>query len=289
MSKLSRLLQNRVLQHNVSDSINLEFMMSEIDDLKKELKETKLAYQMAAQMSQFKASFLARTSHELRSPLSSLIGLHQLILSDLCESPEEQKEFIAQAYQSALKLMKLIDEIVTVSKTEHGTNKLILESIPIEDLFNYIHHLTHLQAANRNLKLNIISPEEQLYVYADHTRLVQSIVHLIDSAISIMRDGTIQVTADALSESDMNRIIIKLDCSPEIWQEGINSSQEIAKIDLEQIKEFSQDIKLSPGMKLLLSRTLLETMGGSLEISDILVEDTQTSQTQLILNCQRPS
>ena len=70
--------------------------MNEIDELKEELKQAQLAYQMAAQMSQFKAGFLARTSHELRSPLSSMIGLHQLILSDLCESPEEQKEFIKE-------------------------------------------------------------------------------------------------------------------------------------------------------------------------------------------------
>ncbi|MEW5858349.1 MAG: sensor histidine kinase, partial [Cyanobacteriota bacterium] len=42
-----------------------------------ELKQTQMAYHMATEMSQFKAGFLARTSHELRSPLNSLIGLHQ--------------------------------------------------------------------------------------------------------------------------------------------------------------------------------------------------------------------
>ena len=264
-------------------------MMNKIDELKKELEETQLAYQMAAQMSQFKASFLARTSHELRSPLSSLIGLHQLILSDLCESPEEQKEFIAQAYQSALKLMKLLDQIVTVAKTEYGTNRLILESISIKEMLNYIHQLTHLQAANSNLKLHIVSPEEPLYVYADRARLVQSIVNLIDSGISLMNEGTIQVTADSLPESDINRIIIELDCPPEVWQEGVNSDEQTSKIDLNKIKEFSQDITLSPGMKLLLSQTLLQTMGGSLEISALPSEDTQTSRTKLILSCKQPS
>ena len=47
-----------------------------------QLKQTQLAYQLAQQMSQFKAGFLTRVSHELRSPLNSMIGLHQLILSD---------------------------------------------------------------------------------------------------------------------------------------------------------------------------------------------------------------
>jgi signal transduction histidine kinase len=84
---------------------------------------------MAKEMSQFKAGFLARTSHELRSPLSSLIGLHQLILADLCDSPEEAREFVAQANASALKMVKLLDEVIAVSKTEHGTNRLELRSV----------------------------------------------------------------------------------------------------------------------------------------------------------------
>lgn len=261
-------------------------MINEIEGLKKELEETQLAYQMAAQMSQFKASFLARTSHELRSPLSSLIGLHQLILSDLCESPEEQKEFIAQAYQSALKLMKLIDEIVTVAKIEYGSNRLILESIPINELFDYIYQLTRIQAANRNIRLHIVTPEEPLSVYADHARLVQSIVNLIDSGISLMKEGVIQVTADFLPESGTNRIIIELDCPPEVWQEGINTDEQTSTIDLEQIRKFGQNIALSSGMKLLLSRTLLETMGGSLVLSNLDSADHQTSRTKIILSCK---
>ena len=262
--------------------------MKEIEELKQELEQTQLAYQMAAQMSQFKAGFLARTSHELRSPLSSLIGLHQLILSDLCESPEEQKEFIAQAYKSALKLMKLIDEIVTVAKTEYGTNQLNLESIQIRELFNYIYHLTHLQAANRNLKLQILPPEESLCVYADHARLVQSIVNLIDSGISLMKYGNIQVTADSLSERNASQILIDLDCPPQVWQEGINSLEQTNQISLDNIKAFSEDINMSSGMKLLLSKTLLETMGGNLEILNLSSEDSTTARTRLILTCPRP-
>lgn len=261
-------------------------MINEIEELKKELEETQLACQMAAQMSQFKASFLARTSHELRSPLSSLIGLHQLILSDLCESPEEQKEFIAQAYQSALKLMKLIDEIVTVAKIEYGSNRLILESIPINELFDYIYQLTRIQAANRNIRLHIVTPEEPMSVYADHARLVQSIVNLIDSGISLMKEGVIQVTADFLPELGTNRIIIELDCPPEAWQEGINACEQISAIDLEKVREFGQDIALSSGMKLLLSQTLLETMGGSLVLSNLDSADHQTSRTKITLSCK---
>ncbi|MEQ8958292.1 MAG: histidine kinase dimerization/phospho-acceptor domain-containing protein, partial [Coleofasciculus sp. C2-GNP5-27] len=77
----------------------------QLESLKQELEQTRLAYQMAHEMSLYKGGFLARTSHELRSPLSSLMGMHQLILSDLCDSPEEAKEFVAQAHTSAQKMV----------------------------------------------------------------------------------------------------------------------------------------------------------------------------------------
>jgi len=260
--------------------------MNEIDELKEELKQAQLAYQMAAQMSQFKAGFLARTSHELRSPLSSMIGLHQLILSDLCESPEEQKEFIAQAYQSALKLLKLIDEIVAVSKTEYGSNHLNLESLQLAEVFAEIDRLTHLQAANRNLTLEIATPDPEVLVYADRSRLIQLIFNLIDSGISLMKTGKIKLSTNQ-PESDTVTFEIDLDCPIALWQEQEITEPDFDGKDLAEIRQFLQDISLSASMKLLLSKTLLETMGGSLEILDCTYQNERQPLTRIILTCKK--
>jgi signal transduction histidine kinase len=268
--------------------------MNEINELKEELKQAQLAYQMAAQMSQFKAGFLARTSHELRSPLSSMIGLHQLILSDLCESPEEQKEFIAQAYRSALKLMKLIDEIIGVSKTEYGSNRLHLESLQLAEIFTEIERLTHLQAANRNLQLEIISPDPSVYVFADRSRLIQLIFNLIDSGISLMTEGKIKVSPAYLdlktvnaSQSPSIKIGIDFQCSASLWQENREPIEPNADSTLEEIRQLLQEIGLSPSMKLLLSQTLLETMGGSLELLDLSHQNNGELLTRITLICKK--
>ena len=260
--------------------------MNEIEELKEELKQAQLAYQMAAQMSQFKAGFLARTSHELRSPLSSMIGLHQLILSDLCESPEEQKEFIAQAYRSALKLMKLIDEIVAVSKTEYGTNSLHLESLQLAEVFTEIGRITHLPAANRNLKLEIVSPDPEIYVFADRSRLIQLIFNLIDSGIALMKLGKIKMSATDIT-TDMVRIEIDLECPATLWQDSDASESNFHGHDLAEIRELLQEISLSANMKLQMSQTLIETMGGSLEFQDLSDGDREQSLSRIILNCRR--
>jgi K+-sensing histidine kinase KdpD len=260
--------------------------MNEIEELKEELRQTKLACQMAAQMSQFKAGFLARTSHELRSPLSNMIGLHQLILSDLTESPEEQKEFIAQAYHSALKLMKLIDEIVGVSKTEYGSDRIYLESLQLAEIFSEIARLTHLQAANRNLKLNIIAPDPEVSVFGDRTRFIQLIFNLIDSGISLMKAGTIQLST---TEVTTDNAIVEMDfeCPATLWQEYTAESSNFEGSNLAQISEYLQQIDLSAHMKLLMSQTLLETMGGKLELLDLTKKNGDLPLTRIVLYCQK--
>jgi signal transduction histidine kinase len=262
---------------------------NEIEDLKQELKQTQLAYQMAAQMSQFKAGFLARTSHELRSPLSSLIGLHQLILADLCESPEEQKEFITQAYNSAIKLMALIDEIVAVSKTEYGTNQLKMESLQLADIFTEIYNLTHLQAANRNLKLTVMPPDYSVYVYADRARLIQSIINLIDSGIALMKEGKIQLVMITAEKSEEIQLEISFDCSAQMWLEQSSIEQPVISNDLSEVRDLVQNINLSPNMRLLLSQTLLETMGGSLNLLDLSLSNQNQDATKFSLTCKKPN
>ena len=259
--------------------------MNEIEELKEELRQAQLAYQMAAQMSQFKAGFLARTSHELRSPLSSMIGLHQLILSDLCESPEEQKEFITQAYHSALKLMKLIDEIIAVSKTEYGSDRLYVEALQLAEIFNEIERLTHLQAANRNLKLDILDPDPEIYVLADRSRLTQLIFNLIDSGISLVKGGAIELSTTKVT-ADTVTLEIDLECPAALWQESTTIEPNFEASDLRGIREYLQQISLSAHMKLLLSQTLLETMGGKLELLDLSEKNSDRPLTRIVLTCK---
>ncbi|WP_082690015.1 sensor histidine kinase [Leptolyngbya sp. NIES-2104] len=130
-----------------------------------------LAYRSLLEQAQFKAGFLARTSHELRSPLNGMIGAHQLILADLCESPEEEREFIEQANQSALKMVKLLDEVINVSKAQYGTGKLDVKAVSVSDVFDNVFSMTHLLAENRNLPFQIVLPEPDLEVICDRTSL----------------------------------------------------------------------------------------------------------------------
>lgn len=227
--------------------------------LEAQVKQSQLAYQMAREMSQFKAGFLARTTHELRSPLNGLIGLHQLILNDLCEDPAEEREFVGQAYERSLKLLKMIDEILNISRTEHGTNKLSIQPVQLIQILQEVHQLTYMLAANRNYPFTVSLPEPEIYVLADIRWLRQILLDLIDSTISQMQEGSICLAAN--NEFTNNVVQIWLD----IPTHALTSSEPIDLIASAQTIE-TNNAELSKGMKLLLNQRLLTVMGGKLEI-----------------------
>ncbi|MBW4634139.1 MAG: HAMP domain-containing histidine kinase [Iphinoe sp. HA4291-MV1] len=230
--------------------------------LLQQMKQTQLAYYMAREISHFKAGFLARTTHVLRSPLNGLIGLHQLILSNLCENPEEEREFIAQAHERALKLLKLIDEILTVARIEHGTNKLNIQPLKLAELLQEVHNLTYMLAENRNFPFKVIPTDPETYILADPCWLRQVLLNLVETCIAQMEEGSICISTKVAHTSD--RVHIWLD----VPTHAIPQSEPIdfmTSQDLQPKADEKNNI-LSPGMKLLLNQTLLEVMAGKLEI-----------------------
>ncbi|GAB1539619.1 hypothetical protein NUACC21_22860 [Scytonema sp. NUACC21] len=230
--------------------------------LLQEMKQTQWAYHMALETSQFKAGFLARTTHVLRSPLNGLIGLHQLILSNLCENPEEEREFISQAHERALKLLKLIDEILNIARAEYGTNKLNIQPISIADILQHVHDVTYMLAENRNYPFQVLPPDPEIYVLADPYWLRYVLVSLVDTCIHQMEEGSIRISVGASPKQ--NNLYIWLD----VPTHAVPLKENIDLVATEE--KFSEALgvkaSLSPGMKLLLNQTLLEAMAGKLEI-----------------------
>ncbi|MDF5740067.1 MULTISPECIES: sensor histidine kinase [unclassified Nostoc] len=259
-----RWLRPKQASSNVSSSSSPVAPLDQEDMLaiSQQLQQTQLAYQMAREMSQFKAGFLARTTHELRSPFNGLIGLHQLILSDLCEDPAEEREFIAQAQERTLKLLKLMDEILNVARTEHGTNKLDIQPRLLAQILQEVHNLTYMLAANRNFPLQLLPTDPEIYVLADDLWLRQILISLIDTAIIQMEEGSICISTSTVPTNNFVNIWLDVPTHTILWSEPIDlikSEDHLTQID-------QKNAVFSPGMRLLINQTLLEVMGGKLEI-----------------------
>lgn len=224
-----------------------------------------LAYQMATEMSQFKGGFLARTSHELRSPLNGLIGMQQLILQDLCDSPEEEREFIAQANESALKMIQVLDSVVAVARLEHGTAKLELQPLQLAAVLQSVYDLTYLQAADRNLKLRLTLPDLDLYVLADPRCLQQVLLYLVDFCLAALLEGSLHVSVQM---AQTGHAYIRIDCD-----RLLNLSE---PVDLLHTPSEAETAVPSPGLNLLTSQILLSLLQGTLTVAECQAETVQT-------------
>jgi signal transduction histidine kinase len=262
---------------------NLPMLEEGKSALQAQLQQTELAYQMASELSQFQAGFLARTSHELRSPINSVISLHQLILNDLCEGPEEEREYLALASMAAQRMLAALDELITVSKVQHGRIDLEIQPINLQLVLDDVQRLTHLQAKNKNLRLEIAAPDPDIYVLTDPSRLRQVIVHLVDRAIAHLEDGSIRVTVEHAPAEGLAHVITTDDRPEENWAEAIDllssspsSPAPLAKDaiaatlpPLEEAQSFNVQTTHTPlpsGLTLFAARALIEKMQGKLEL-----------------------
>ncbi|NDJ18884.1 sensor histidine kinase [Myxacorys almedinensis] len=253
------------------------------------LKRLALAHHMATELAQFKAGFLARTSHELRSPLNGLIGSHQLILSDLCDSPDEEREFVAQAHEAALKLVRLLDEIIHVSKAEYGSSALEIQPLSLKTVLEEVYGLTHLLAENRNLKFQIAYPDQSLYVLADPNWLRYVLVSLVSNAVSLMQAGAIALTV--MEHPPFAAIVIEDERPAQSGNDASHAglaepidllhSPPDAPPLLSKILEASY----APGFSLLLTQTAMTLMNGRL---DLLSVPSHPSETVTRMRCSIP-
>ncbi|MDJ0581886.1 HAMP domain-containing sensor histidine kinase [Crocosphaera sp.] len=254
--------------------------MERIKTLENQLEATQLAYLMTAQISQFKSGFLAKTAHELRSPLSSLMGLHQLILEDLCEDPQEEKEFLQQGFEAAKKLVAIIDRIVTISKIDYGKIDLNIETVCLNNILEEVYNLTEFQAINYNYKIELKQIETKIFIQADQARLIQALTTLVDTGINLIEERKIIITSQLNEREDAAIVFIDIPSSFRQWekqQEDLQTSDST----LASVKNWNNNLQLSPSMNLILCQTLLGKMGGDLNLLDISPQGEPETLTRL--------
>lgn len=264
----------------------------QIAALQQQLHQTELAYYMAVQLCQLKGGFLARTSHELRSPLNGVIGMNQLILADLTDSPEEEREFIAQANESALKMVRVLDDVIDMAKLEQGTQQLAIQPVQVLNLFQGVQSLTHLQAQNRNIPLAIAEPDPDWYVLADPKRLRQVLVILLDTAIAHTESGELALTVQWTPDADLCQFVVSVPVAATLWSEESlpTPSQPDSPgftLDKAAIVQLANQPFPHPGFAFAVARSLMLSMDGDLSLT-VVASEPQTTQLHCTIPCIQP-
>ncbi|GAB6089087.1 hypothetical protein JCM12856_06800 [Spirochaeta dissipatitropha] len=153
------------------------------------------AIEEARNASLAKSSFLSAMSHELRSPLNSIVGFARLL------EPEnsEQEEFAGNIRKSSEILLHLIDGILDFSKIEAGKLELHEDSLELRPFLQDLVDTMHPQAVGRANRLKlIIDPSIPKLVLADELRLRQVLTNLLSNAIKFTEHGSIDLMIESL-------------------------------------------------------------------------------------------
>ncbi len=252
-----------------------------------DLESLKLAYDRLQQQHQTLAAFLGTASHELRAPINQVISLHQLILEDLCESPEEEREFIGQANQAITRMLHNLDTLISLSKLDIGTLSPVCEPISLEMVLNKVRQFTEMQCINRQCRLTVNSGTEPLWVLSDDRWLLQALISLVEAALAA---GSTAMSLE-WSEVDDPTVTLQFTCNAPAHQWPPNLPESLTVADSprppDNLPEASPQLSPSPSFRYHLAHRILGHLGSAIHPSVSATDDQHRLMIQLSIADER--
>jgi signal transduction histidine kinase/DNA-binding NarL/FixJ family response regulator len=213
-----------------------------------------------------KSTFLANMSHEIRTPLNAIIGFSQLLNREKLLT-DKQREYITSINRAGEHLLKLINDILELSKIEAGHMELNPKNVDLYAFLNEMQMMFKERAQSKQLQFILENPGDlPQYIVADDQKLRQIFINLLGNAIKFTDKGGVAVrTRIDKGIGDKSRLIAEIqDSGPGI------PDDELGKL-FKQFEQASAGIKSSSGtgLGLALSRELAMLMGGDITVSSI--------------------
>ncbi|HEY7538727.1 MAG TPA: GAF domain-containing protein [Methylomirabilota bacterium] len=157
--------------------------------------------------SRHKSEFLASMSHELRTPLNAILGFNEMILGQVYgEVPAALQEPLADIQSSGKHLLRLINNVLDLSKIEAGRMELALADYSVQDTVEGVRASLHPLADAKGLELVARVPADLPLAHGDGGRMVQCLMNLAGNAIKFTRRGRVEISAELRGELLIYRV-----------------------------------------------------------------------------------
>lgn len=228
---------------------------------------------------QYKSQFLANMSHELRTPLNSLLILSQF----LAENEEnnltsKQIQYAKTIHMSGVDLLKMIDEILDLSKVDAGKMEIVPEPLYISEISEFAWHNFGPLAQDKQIKLNIVIDNDLPdYIVSDRHRMIQIMRNLLSNAFKFTKEGEVGLhvwrpSGDQLPEKlPKNQSYVAFS----VKDTGIGIPPEKQEIIFEAFKQVDGTTSRKyggTGLGLSISRELARLLKGCVQLTSVVGE-----------------
>lgn len=228
-----------------------------IQQEKEAKQELIFARQKAEESDKMKSAFLANMSHEIRTPLNAIVGFSNIIAEEEVElSAEERNDFLKLINTNSDLLLKLINDILDLSRIESGRMEFSFDEYNLSDLMNDVYQ-THKFLMPEGVELKIEKPSEAVMLNTDKHRLTQVITNFINNASKFTKSGYIKIGYNYNPRRMAVEIIVE--------DTGIGIPKEKQKAVFERfnkLDEFAQ----GTGLGLSICQVIIHRFGGEITL-----------------------
>ncbi len=215
---------------------------------------------MARELERLKSQFISMVSHELRTPLTSIRASMQLLIAEEMTGGEDADQLVRVALSNADRLIRIVNDILDMSKIEAGEMMVSLERTPLGPILD--DSVRSVDGFARNAGVTIVAPAGDLPdVLADPDRSVQVLVNLLSNAVKHAPAGS-QVEVSASREDGLIAVSIH-DHGPGIPAHKVASIfQPFTQLDGSDTRRIA-----GTGLGLTIARALAEKQGGTIRVA----------------------
>ncbi|GAB6927231.1 hypothetical protein JCM10914A_12140 [Paenibacillus sp. JCM 10914] len=274
----------------------LEDQVQEVEEKNDEIEKARMQLeQQAKQLSvttKYKSEFMANMSHELRTPLNSLLILSQLLSENKDGNlSSKQIEYAQTIYMSGSDLLKMIDEILDLSKVDAGKMEINYEDVQLNEIESFVEQNFAAVASRKHINLKVsISEDLPKSIVTDSHRLKQVLRNLLSNAFKFTNHGSVEVQVE---RADNDKLPIYLSTEADyvafsVIDTGIGIPSDKTDLIFEAFQQVDGTTSRQyggTGLGLSISRELSRLLGGGIVVES---EEGKGSSFTLILPSSLP-
>ncbi|ARK23745.1 PAS domain-containing sensor histidine kinase [Sporosarcina sp. P37] len=157
-------------------------------------------------LEQVRKDFVANVSHELKTPVTSIKGFSEMLLDGAVDDPALTRDFLQIMYKESNRLQLLIEDLLRLSSLESGSFEISHESVDVVEIIKQSIKIVQTKVLEKEMNI-VLNMPKQLIIPADHDRLVQVMVNLLNNAIAYSQEKT-EITVGVKAEQDQVEITV---------------------------------------------------------------------------------